>query len=298
MSRTIQNFQKKFHDQISPLDLEILISHVLEKPREFVLSHPEHKLSFFEKLKLERLVKRRIKKEPISHLTGHKEFFGLDFLVNRHTLIPRPETELIIEDIIQSEKSDSHSQKLFIDIGTGSGNIIISLAHQMSSQTKNHDFIGTDISKGALKIAKKNAKIHGLNKQIVFLKGDLLNPILQDPKSKDSEILKQYSKIIITANLPYLSKEIFENAPADVRKYEPKTALFSPKKGLWHYEQLLKQLQFFAKICKSQITLHLEISPEQKEGLEKIILEYFPSAKIEFQKDLSGKYRICKLRLK
>lgn len=298
----IKELQKKYHNQIDPLDLEILISHVTKKPREFILSHPEHKLSFFEKIKTEQLIKKRIKKKPIAYLTGHKDFFGLDFLVNRHTLIPRPETELIVQDIIESEKNDSSSQKLFIDVGTGSGNIIISLAHHLSFSFQ-ISFIGTDISKKALKIAKKNAKVHNLRKKIIFIRGDLLKPVFKNSILSDPEIIKRYSKIIILANLPYLSKEIFENAPADVRKYEPKTALYSPKKGLWHYKQLLEQIHHLSQIyppadgLKSQILTYLEISPEQKESLEKIITSIFPEAKIEFQKDLAGKYRICKITL-
>lgn len=297
---TIKELQKKYHDQIDPLDLEILLSCVTKKPREFVLSHPEHQLSFFEKIKTEQLIKRRVKKEPIAYLTGHKEFFGLDFLVNKHTLIPRPETELIVQNIIESEKRNSHTQKFFIDVGTGSGNIIISLAHHLASGSQDL-FVGTDISKGALRIAQKNAKIHNLNKKIIFMRGDLLKSIVQNPILSAPEIIKQYSKIIITANLPYLSKEIFENASLDVKKYEPKTALYSPQKGLWHYEQLLEQLRSFSQNSalsanwQTQISLYLEISPEQKESLEKTVSKILPKAKIQFQKDLAGKYRICKI---
>ncbi|MDH4330776.1 MAG: peptide chain release factor N(5)-glutamine methyltransferase [Candidatus Moranbacteria bacterium] len=300
---TIREIQKRYHNQISSLDLEILISHVTRKSREFSLAHPEQKLSFFQKFRLEKLVKRRIQQEPISYLTGSKEFFGLNFAVNRNTLIPRPETELIIEDILSSiPSSDEKTSTTFADIGTGSGNIIISLASRLSilsphasNPNSNFSFIGSDISRGALRIAKKNSKTHGLKNSIKFFHSDLLKN-----KKLLSCINDQLTdRLVIIANLPYLSKEIYENSPKDVQGFEPKSALFSPKRGLWHYEQLLQQIKKLSQKSKikSRIRIYLEISPEQKEEIEEIAIEIFPNSKIESQKDLAGKFRICKINL-
>jgi release factor glutamine methyltransferase len=292
---TIRDIQKKYHGQISSLDLEILISHILKKRREAVLSHPEQELSWNQKRKLEKLIERRIKKEPISYLTEKKEFFGLNFLVNKHTLIPRPETELIIEDILSTIPSSEEKSTTFLDIGTGSGNIIISLASRLSIIHPGFSFIGSDISRKALHVAKKNSKIHGLKSKIKFFKSHLLKN--RRIISCVNDQLTDY--LIITANLPYLSEEIYTNSPEDVVNFEPKSALLSPNKGLWHYEQLLNQIESLPQLLnhKVSITTYLEISPEQKTSLEKIIENILPKASTEFKKDLAGKWRICKIVL-
>lgn len=294
--KTISDSRKQYFQTIDSLDLELLIAHIIKKPREFVLAHPEYKLTRNQKLRIKNYAKRRLNNEPLAYIVGHKEFFGLDFKINKNTLIPRPETELLVELAIQELRTKN--QKLgIIDVGTGSGCIIISIAMQLKNQElriKNYNLFATDISIDALKIAKQNAKKHNIEKKIKFLKGNLLEPIL---KTKYCSMLHAPCSMIIVANLPYLSKKIYSETSNDIKNFEPKSALYSSREGLTHYEKLFEQIKSTATNCKLQITSYLEISPEQKPLLKKIILTYFPEAKIKFHKDLCGLYRICKIKI-
>jgi release factor glutamine methyltransferase len=288
---TISDIQKKYFHKINSLDLELLIAHTLEKPREFVLAHPEYKLPTTDNRRLTTLIKRRIEHEPLAYIVRRKEFFGLDFEVNKNTLIPRPETELLVELALQ-ESRIKNQESIIVDIGTGSGCIIVSIATQLENKElgiENYNLYGTDISNDALKIAKQNAKKHSVDKKIKFIQGDLLNPII-----KNSKLEIENSKIIIVANLPYLSKEIYSETSNDVKNFEPKSALYSPEQGLAHYKKLFKQIKNFS-VIGCQLLVIFEISPEQKPLLEKIIPKYLSGAKIKFIKDLCGLWRVCKI---
>lgn len=295
--KTISDIQKAYFGKIDLTDIEILIVDSIGKSREFILAHPEYEIPSLKIEKLKLKISRRLKGEPIAYILGHKEFYGLDFMVNKHTLIPRPETELLVEialDQLKVHKVSKVHKVIIVDIGTGSGNIIVSITKAIEKskiQNATAEFVGIDISKDALKIAKKNAAIHNLDKKIAFLNGSLLTPIIENCKLKIEN-----SKMIILANLPYLSKEIYQSAPIDVKKFEPKTALYSPEQGLQHYRRLLEQLKdLLAANRQLQISLLLEISPEQKTLLPAVIKPIFPKAKVSFQKDLAGKWRVCKI---
>ncbi len=296
---TIQEITKTYKNSLDYLDIEILLANSLGKTREFVLMYPEKELSTSQIKNFQSKVRRRIKGEPIAYLLGHKEFYGLDFIANKHTLVPRPETELMVESAIKeisNFKFQNSNSLSVVDIGTGSGCIIISVAKAIENfkfQISNLKFIGTDISSEALKIAKKNAEIHKLNKQIKFMQGDLLSPIIENYKLKIEN-----STMIIVANLPYLSKEIYNSAPIDVKKYEPKSALYSAENGLKHYRLLLEQLDELNFVGhQSSFIVFLEISPEQKTAIKKLALTIFPSAKVDLIKDLTGRWRICKISI-
>ena len=286
----ISEITKKYYSKISPLDMEILISFAIKKSREFVLANPKYKLTRKQGLRIKNYVKRRINHEPIAYIVKNKEFYGLDFKANKHTLIPRPETELIVDKVLHLLRNKLRNKVIIIDIGTGSGNIVTSIAHN-SKQKENIEFFATDISKKALNVAKKNAKKYNLDKKISFLHGSLLDPLIGNCNLKIGN-----PRMIILANLPYLSEEIYSSSPDDVKKYEPKTALFSDNAGLAHYEELLKKLETLISTYHIlHTTCYLEISPEQKSTIEKIIKKYFPESKIKFHKDLAGKWRICQI---
>ena len=299
---TIGDIIKLYKGKLDHLDTELILAYSLKKTREFILTHPEKTVTFKQQPVINKNIKRRMRHEPISYITGHKEFYGLDFIVNKNTLVPRPETELLVELALDESKVKGQGPKVrIVDIGTGSGNIIISIVKALEStkqklQTMN--YLGIDISKEALKIAKKNAKIHGVDKKIKFLHGNLLYPLLKT--NKLTKLIRQPAdyKLIIVANLPYLSKEIYSSAPNDVKKYEPKSALYSANNGLSHYNRLLEQLK---KIHDTYYLIHttciLEFSPEQKQPLTKLIRDILPNAKTFFIKDLSGRWRICKINL-
>lgn len=292
---TIKEIHQKYHAKIDTLDLELIIAHEIGKTREFVLAHPEFKLTKNQELKTKNLLARKAKHEPLAYILGHREFFGLDFKVNRHTPIPRPETELLVELALKELQPKNYQPKTtVIDIGTGSGNIIISIAHNIKHGTWNNvKFFATDISANALKIAKQNAKLHKVDKKIKFIRGNLLEPVL-----KKCSVLHAPRSMVILANLPYLSKKIYASTPKDVKNFEPKSALYSKQNGLRHYIKLLKQINKLKNECfMFYVLCFMEFSPEQKPALEKLIKSALPGAKVEFSKDLAGKWRVCHILL-
>ena len=297
MKTTIADLQKKHSGKIDSLDLELLIAHVLKKPREFVLAHPEYEMPPVKIVNCELKIARRMKNEPLAYILGSKEFFGLPFLVSPATLIPRPETELMVEEALRAVQAIKQKNIALIDIGTGSGNIIISIAKNLKNichpRTSKNDinFYGIDISKEALQVAKHNAKKNNVDKEIKFIHGNLLEPILKNQKFEICNL-----KFVILANLPYLSKEIYNATSPTVKKFEPKSALYSKKGGLDHYEKLFQQMNLL-KANRCQLNATLEFSPEQKNPLAKLIKKYFPKAMTVFKKDLAGKWRLAIITL-
>lgn len=237
----------------------------------------------------------------MAYILGHKEFFGLDFLVNKHTLIPRPDTEALVDvtinEIFDLKSSILNQNILLIDIGTGTGCIPITILQKLQ-KLKNYkiDAIATDISKQALKIAEKNTKKHKV--AIKFLYGDLLSPVLQAYKLTDLQAL------VITANLPYLKEEWWQNEPS-IQK-EPKTALVSDNyTGLNIYERLLFQivnlksetLPAGRQVKNLKLAIFLEIDPRQSTQIFSLIQKYLSEASIEIVKDLSGFERVVKIKI-
>lgn len=272
MRQTIKQLLYFASNKIDKLDAEILLSHTLGKPREYILAHPEKKINLFKKINFKNYINRRKNNEPVAYITGHKEFFGLNFIVNKFTLVPRPETEIIVEEALKEMKKNDY---LLVDVGTGSGCIPISI-----SKNKNTKAYATDISQKALKTAKKNAKKH--NVSINFLHGNLLEPFIK--------LKKQKQNILITANLPYLTEEQFAKELSISR--EPKLALVAKEQGLFLYKELLKQIKDFSNtIC------FFEIDPLQTEKIKIIIKNTLPKSKIEILKDLSGNNRVVKINL-
>jgi release factor glutamine methyltransferase len=275
----------KEHSQkaiLPALEQDLILAHILKKSREFVLIHPEVRLKKSQSAKYRELIARRLKNEPIAYILGRKEFYGLNFKVTPHTLIPRPETELLVDEFLKINPKNC----TILDIGTGSGSIMISLVKNLDKQ---NDFFAVDYSEKALRVAKFNAKKHGVDKRIKFIKGNLLKPFIQNNKY---EILN--TNLIIAANLPYLSKKIYKNTALDVKKYEPRSALLSSNGGLGHYIKLINQImKMKSKYSSLDITCYMEISPEQKSKLKKIIKNNFPESRPKFRKDLAGKWRVA-----
>lgn len=272
---TIADLRKKYSPGIDHLDLDLIMAHILRKPREFILAHPEHKPRRAQLDKIRAFAARRAEHEPLAYILGHKEFYGLDFKVTPATLIPRPETELLVEEVLKLDPEN----KNIIDVGTGSGNIIVALAKNIM---EGNAFFGTDISQEALRIAKRNAKTNRVSGKIKFMRGNLLDKF------------KNIDDSIIIANLPYLSREIYAAALPNVKKYEPKSALYSPQEGLSHYAELFGQI---SRLDPENCFVLLEISPEQKIKLPGLIKKHLPRARVRFEKDLSGKWRACGIKI-
>ncbi len=287
---TLQSVLRRFRTSVSPEDITLLAAHAIRRDRVFVYAHPEHTLSPIEKNRLIRLLERRKRKEPIAYLLGKKEFFGHSFLVHRSVLIPRPETETLVEHTLEKIKNQTKKQYSILDIGTGSGNIILSIASEWEKshsifdiQHSTFDFLATDISSSALAVARKNAKRLLKKNPVVFRNSDLLN-----------NVPKKYFKNkhwIITANLPYLSGTLYRNTEKDVRAYEPKSALFAKNRGAAVILSLLREIrEKVAEFHPESFFLILEISPEQSSFLLKEAGNILQSNKTILP-DLSGKNR-------
>jgi len=284
-----------FSSRISPLEAEVLLSFIIKKPKEYLFAHPKRELTKIQQFKTKKMMTRRNAGEPIAYLINSKEFYGLDFYVNQNVLIPRPETEILVENTlscIQSARYEKGNLNI-IDIGTGSGNIIVSIVKNIPDKVcRKFSFYGIDISKKALRVAKKNSKKHHTDKKIKFIHSDLLDYFL-DRKNKIRN-----KHLIITANLPYVSRKIYAKYIPNL-KFEPKAALVSDDNGLKHYKKLLKQIKELMRTYNcSLITVLLEISPEQKKPVLRLIGENFPSSAVIFEKDLAGKNRIAKILFK
>jgi len=232
----------------SRLDSELLLSKILDKNREEILINLEKKICQKHFLKYKQLIQRRSQCEPIAYIVKEKEFWSKNFLVSSDTLIPRPETELIVEKLtkIFEEKKIS-----ILDIGTGTGCILISLL----SELKNSKGIGIDISKKALRIAEKNSEQHGMKNKIKFFH-----------KSLDSKFYQKFD--LIVSNPPYIKKSEIKNLKEDVRKFEPRIALDGGNDGL----DLIKKVIYKSKyILKIKGMLALEIGNEQFNKVSKIL---------------------------
>ncbi len=283
MTKSIKKLLSSASQQIDRLDAEVLLAHVLGQPREFLISHDTDTVGFLRTMKFKHLVKKRSQNFPAAQLIGTKGFFGYEFAVNQHTLIPRPDTELLVE-LALAEIKKSKNQITLIDVGTGSGCIPISIAKQTSDLGLKTSFYASDISPKTLKIAKKNAYKH--NVQITFRQGNLLEPLYQELRTKNQEPL------IITANLPYLTEHQFQTEASI--KHEPKSALVADNNGLALYEEMLQQLVD----CRlSSVVCFFEIDPTQSERMQSLVKKYFSDAKVEMKKDLAGLDRIVTITM-
>ena len=275
----------------SNLEADILLAHILKKSREYLFTYPDKKLNKTQFTKLNSLITRRIKGESIAYLTNHKEFYGLDFYVNKNVLVPRPETEVLItnyESLITNYSKNKKSVTT-IDVGTGSGCIITTIAKRFNSKFKiqNSKFklIAIDISKKVLQIAKKNAKLHKIEKNIKFIHGNLLKPILEN-----SSFVIRNSSLVIIANLPYLTPTQIKNSPS-IQK-EPKLALVAGNDGLKYYKKLFSQIKKLQQTTEANIDVLCEIDPSQTKKIKEMIIKILPNSKIEVKKDLAKKERI------
>ncbi|KKR35022.1 MAG: Release factor glutamine methyltransferase [Candidatus Magasanikbacteria bacterium GW2011_GWA2_40_10] len=297
----IIDLQKKYQS-IPTLNLELLLAAALHQTKEFIYTHPEYPISIIQYLRFRWFIHLYKQGYSIAVITKHKEFYGLDFFVNKNVLIPRPDTELMVAEAIEDIKYQVLSSKetLLIDIGTGSGCIPIAILKTLTN--KNINTFATDISRSALRVAKKNAKKHGV--KINFLHGNLLEPVLSvipatsgNPDNSTGywipNLIGNDNRVIITANLPYLTEQQFQQSPS-IQK-EPKIALTAENNGLALYEKLLKQITSLISNIKYPISVFLEIDPSQTETIQKLIKQYLPNAITETKKDLNGLNRLVKI---
>ena len=237
------------------------------KIRELGISKREVDELFKVSKNIDKDYKKLLKGYPIQYLIGYSSFYGYKFLINKHTLIPRFETELLVEKTIKYIKKFFSSDVKIIDLGTGSGCIAITLSKELSNAT----IEGVDISLKALNIANKSNKIN--DTKVKFYRHNILK-----------ELKSTYDVII--SNPPYIAKN--EEVENSVKKYEPKKALYAKDEGLCFYKQILKNS--INHISKKSI-IAFEIGYKQAERIKGIASYYYPKSKILIEKDLSGKDR-------
>jgi release factor glutamine methyltransferase len=230
---------------------EVLLSHQLKKSRVELYLTFDQPLTALEVAGYRSLIKRRIKREPLQYITGHQEFWSLDFSVSPAVLIPRPETELLVEEVLKLREQNLFSdsgQLNILDLGTGSGAIAISLAKEIETAA----IWASDISYDALALAENNAQHHNLENRIKFCQGDLWQPFSQSSLVFDA----------IITNPPYIKTEAFKTLPPEVRCYEPRVALDGHKNGMHFINRIIEES---GRYLKPSGWLLIEMDPNQTE---------------------------------
>ncbi|MCD6102117.1 MAG: peptide chain release factor N(5)-glutamine methyltransferase [Candidatus Cloacimonetes bacterium] len=271
------NYFKKNKILSPQLNAEMIIARVLNCSRmELYLNH-DKLLNPKEREEIRNLVKKRATHYPLQYLLGETEFYGYKFLVDEGVLIPRPETEILVDTVISYIKQSNKNNWNVLDIGTGTGIIPISISKYFSNTQNKILFVATDISKTALENAKKNIELHHIqNIQLI-----------QSDTSKD---LSGKFDIIIS-NPPYISEKQFQNLQKEVKNYEPKSALFGGEKGLTYYKKILQNAENF---LNKDAKIFFEIGANQKDDMEKIIHK-FNYKIIDSIKDYNNLYRVLVL---
>ena len=255
------------------LEGEVLLKHTLGIDRVQLYSDldtdllPEH-----EKV-LNELLARRIRGEPSAYITGHREFYGLDFKVNRDVLIPRPETELLVEKALRL--AQNQKIKTIADIGTGCGAIAVSLAVNLPGIT----VYAVDVSTAALKVARFNCEKHGVSERVIISEGNMLEPL---PEPVD----------MIIANLPYVREAELTNN--DTLKYEPPLALDGGRDGLDSIRTLCRQA---GEKLRGDGFILMETGQGQADAVSVLLHEIYPSSRLEVESDLAGIRRAVSMRL-
>ncbi len=258
------------------LEAEILLAHTLKISRALLLAKLGEPISDKDAAQFAGMVARRAQREPIAYIIGHQEFYGLDFYVDRRVLIPRPETEHVVELALNALKNIPHPEPALVDVGTGSGAIALALAHN----TARAKIIATDISPDALAVAQLNAARLNLRERVEFRKTDLLDGI-------------EIPIDILTANLPYIPLERQAQLPREIRQYEPRIATIAGLDGLSVIGRLLKQApQYMARAS----FIFLEISEEQGDAARELAQALLPRAEVEIHRDLEGLDRVVEIQ--
>jgi release factor glutamine methyltransferase len=262
------------HVEDAPLEGELLLRHVLGVSRARLFLDLEQELHPSQEAELRRLIERRNSGEPPAYITGHREFYGLDFYVDRRVLIPRPESELLVEKAINLVQH--HPIATMADIGTGCGAIAISLAINLPGVK----IYATDISSAALEVARINCRKHGVLDRVKLLQGDMLEPL---PAPVD----------LLVANLPYVrGAELPRTGPLS---FEPELALNGGQDGLAVINRLCQQA---SEKLRPGGCLLMEIGGKiQAEIVKTSLHNISPSARIDFFRDLNNIERVASLRV-
>ena len=261
---------------------EVLLSHALNSRRIDLYLRFDQPLTTDELQRFKALIKRRINHEPVAYILGRKEFWSMDLRVTRDVLIPRPETECLVEKSLEIlAAGPTVKSKRILELGTGCGAFILALA----SENPQHAYWATDISKNAIRIARQNALQHDLDGKIQFVTGDWFGPL--DSKTGVFDLIASNPPYIKSGNLAQLQPEIYD--------HEPLQALDGDADGLHSLRIIIGSAYQFLKPGGALI---LEIGHDQKASLKQIIGECDEYERVCFYKDYSGYDRILKMNKK
>ena len=271
MQATIRLFLEDATNRLEPLsesarlDAQILLTHILGRSRTWVLAHPEALLTTEQTVRGEELLTRLCQGEPLPYILGHWEFYGLDFMITPDVLIPRPESELIVEKALEWLKFHP-GRHTIADVGTGSGCIAVSLAVNYAGLR----ILASDLSFTALRVATLNASRHVVSSQINFAQADLLMPF-------------RVSFDLVCANLPYIPSTTLK--ALDVYQREPELALDGGFDGLVLIQRLMEQYK--QRMSRHSLLL-MEIGYTQGEAALELAYRFFPKAQVDLVSDLAG----------
>lgn len=273
---TIQELKKQCLDMASAMDdaqlaVEVLMCFVFHKSKEDLFLNHQAQISEASAEELFAFMHRYLEGEPVAYLIGNKEFYGLDFFVDSRVLIPRPESEILVDKVLEFVSKNS-SVKHIIDVGTGSGCLAVSLAYKLPDV----QVTGVDVSPDALEVARFNASKHGVLQRCLFFQSDLLT-MVEDPHD------------VVVANLPYIGLEKFNFVSRETKRYEPNVALFGGADGLDLYRKLFGQI--LAKPWKPQLLLG-EFGFLQADDMRKLLEENFAKHTISIIEDYASIPRV------
>jgi len=256
-------------------EARVLICHVLKVDSAGFFAMFDKHLTDAEQSALSALAERRVSGEPSAYIVGHREFYGIDLFVDNRVLIPRPETELLVEEVLEYSRGKNAAPLYIADVGTGSGAIAIALALSLT----NAAIFAIDISAAALEVAWRNVCRYGLQGRISLLKGNLLSLL---PRPVD----------VVVANLPYIAEGDLQGLPVEVSCYEPDIALNGGGDGATVINRLLRQVR--GKVNPGGIVL-LEIGSGQQSKIFKMVKRVLPDSEIVLREDLAGIKRVVKI---
>jgi release factor glutamine methyltransferase len=258
------------------MNAELLLMFTLECDRAYLFAHPERELTVEEQDRFEESLTQRARGVPAQYITGHQEFWGMDFIVSPAVLIPRPETEHVIETVLQLVEKDDGGKASppgpiqIVDLGTGSGSIALALAKELPRA----EIHATDISAAALDVAHANAARHQLENRIHFHQTDLLQGF--DPGTFD----------FVVSNPPYVGESEEDEVQLEVRKFEPRNAVFAGPTGLEVIERLIPQAH---TMLKPDGWLVIEISGSIAHGVKRLLNDW---RQVQIVNDLQGIARV------
>ena len=261
----------------APLDARLLLEFVCETDRTTLFAHPEKEVSAEQQEKFEEFIAKRSQHIPLQHLTGQQDFMGLTFKVNEHVLIPRQDTEILVEEVMR----DLHDGVHILDMCTGSGCILLSLLHYSNDTTG----VGADLSKEALKVAKANAETMGLAS--INTEAGMDKPRARFIHSDLFEAIDEKFDIIVS-NPPYIRTDVIETLMPEVRDYDPRMALDGTADGLHFYREIIKETEHYLKRGGQ---LFFEIGHDQAEDVV-TLMQRHGYKEIEVKKDYAGLDRV------